>query len=914
MQSPSHVRARSAETALTLSFDQIDRGDVTIVGAKGANLGAMARANIPVPPGFCVTNAAFDLFTSALTAGDALFAALDALDATDIDAARVGATAMRDALDALAVPAPVVRAINDALDALGAEVSLAVRSSATAEDLPGASFAGQQDTYLNVRGRDALVDAVRRCWISLFTDRAVLYRSKNGFGHRSVKLCVVVQQMIDAEVSGIMFTADPLSGHRETLSIDAGFGLGEALVSGLISADLYRYDRKAKRVTLARVGDKAFAIRSDREGGTFREPLEAEMRAARALSDEQVHALAAIAERVEALYGHEPQDIEWCIRDGVAHVLQARPITTLFPRIEQHGADQTLRVYVSFGHVQMMLDPMSTMARDLWKFFFPVGKGPVPVLGEPARRSPVARDAACRLFLDVTGVLESPRTRAVALSVIGHVYRDVGLSIEALTRRAAFVEDPWALTDVASGAAALFGPVVGRVPYVWIHGDAAQNAADVDRDLDALQREIRQRILGAPEGSERVRRIAHEFNAFFASVRPQGARIIAGILAHRALARLAEQPWADGVRDEVTALLRGLPLNVTTEMDLAVGDLSDRARQSRAVVALLRANQAGWTELRTALEQSEGGPAFLQALDAFLERYGDRGIGEIDVARPRWRDDPSVLLRAVSGGLADERETGSHRRQHAQQVAHGEAAVKALVEAAGRGPLGAPRRRIVARLCAVARAGMGLREHPKFTMVRVFGTVRTELLRAGKSLTDRGQTERCDDVFHLNVDELAAALDDPSRDLRALVRARRDELEAAKSKRPPLVVSSEGETPLIEVDRTGLSERALVGTPASAGVVEGIARVVRDPEREVLESGEILVAAYTDPGWTPLFVHAAGLVTEVGGLMTHGAVVAREYGIAAVVSVAGATERIVTGQRIRVDGTRGVVEVLEKSQ
>lgn len=901
-------------TPLTLHFRDITAADLPRVGGKAANLGAMSRAQIPVPPGFCVTAAAFDQFMQGLGPANELFAALDGLDGSSVEHARIAAAAMREALSEVPMPAAVERAILDAWSALGAASALAVRSSATAEDLPGASFAGQQDTYLNIRGREPLLDAIRRCWASLFTDRAVLYRSKNGFGHRDVKLCVVVQQLIEPDVSGIMFTADPVSGHRATLSIDAGFGLGEALVSGLISADLYRYDRRHKRVTLARVGDKAFAIRSAPDGGTVNEPLAPAQREARALDDAQVHALAEVAETVERFYDGAPQDIEWCIRDGAIYLLQSRPITSLFPLPERHEDDRGLRLFVSFGHIQMMLDPMPAMAADLWRYFIPVGKGAIPTEDQPAKRSALVRTAGSRLFIDVTELMSAPRARNAFLPVLLHVYRDVARGIEALVQREEFIERPARVRALAARAVRLVGPVIGRIPAQWTRGEPERNALEAAERFDAVVREARARIESAASDRERVLRIAQEFNALFTRVRPALSAVIAGVAAHRALVGLARASWAKDVQPALDELLRGLPGNVTTMMDLAIGDLVDVAAQSEPLAALLRESNAPFAQLRAGIEQVQGGPAFLVAFDEILARYGDRGVAEIDVSRPRWRDDPSLLLRVVVGGLSGARAPGAHRQHHAQQVAIGERAARTLIDAAAKGPLGALRSRTVARLARVARAGLALREHPKWAIVRVLATARHALLRAGQTLVDRGQIDRAEDVFHLEVDELVGALEQSDATLRTVIEERRARIERDRGRRAPFVLSSDGETPTLEDDRTGLPQDALVGTAASAGVIEGVARIIRDPQREVLESGEILVAECTDPGWTPLFVHAAAVVTEVGGMMTHGAVVAREYGIPAVVSVRGATTKLRTGQRVRVDGTRGVVEPLEDAR
>ncbi len=895
---------------LCLEFSQIGRQDLSRVGGKAQNLGALTAAAIPVPPGFCLTTAAYDRFLAALPDAEAHFAALEGLDGQDLAAARRAAEAMRQALAALPMPDDVAAALAQAHERLGEEHGLAVRSSATAEDLPGASFAGQQDTYLNIRGRAALLDAVRRCWISLFTDRAVLYRARSRFGQRAVRLAVVVQRLIDPDVSGILFTADPVSGHRGTLSIDAGFGLGEALVSGLISADLYRVDRRSQQIRLAQPGDKAFAIRSLPGGGTERQALPPEQRTARALDDAQVLALAALGERIEAFYEGVPQDIEWCIADGQIHIVQARPITSLYPLPAPRAEDGRLHIYFSFGHVQMMLEPMPRLSREVWMYFFPAGKGD-PTTRTVAQKSPYLAAAGSRLYADITPLFRVPRLRGLLLSALGVIYSDMARGLALLGERLA-TEPPESLRQLLPAVLRVVGPVLLRVPLRILHGSPEAGAAAAHQRIEALVQQVRHNILAPATTAGRLRAAMSELHGLFANVRIPLSRMAAGLIGHRLLLRLAAGEWAREVRGALDDLLRGLPGNVTTGMDLEVGDLADLARPHAELVALLRAELAGvsWPVLRSRLAAVAGGAEFLVGLDAFLSCYGDRAAGEIDLSRPRWGEDPKALLRAIGGGLSAP-EAGSHRRRHASQVEVGEAAQRALIAAAGRGPWGRLRRHLVERLCRVVRAGQGLREHPKFLLVRLLGTLRSVVLTAGETLVARGQLTRRDEVFHLGFDELLQALEQPGLDLRTQAAERSAGLARDRSRRPPFVLSSEGETPTLAPTQQDLPPGALPGTAASGGVVEGRARLVRDPEHETLQAGEILVASFTDPGWTPLFVHAAGVVTEVGGLMTHGAVVAREYGIPAVVSVAGALDKIADGQRIRVDGTRGFVQILE---
>jgi pyruvate,water dikinase len=899
----------TADTSpLVLPFSQVGPDDLGRVGGKGANLGSLARAGFPVPPGFCVTTAAYDRFISPLAEADDRFQALEALDGSDVEATRRAAQAMRAALDALPLPPDVAGGVVAAWKELGTTTPLAVRSSATAEDLPGASFAGQQDTYLNIRGEQALLDAVRRCWISLFTDRAVLYRARSGFGHRKVRLSVVVQALIDPDVSGILFTADPISGHRGTLSIDAGFGLGEALVGGLISADRYKVDRETRAVIEAAPGDKALAIRSRPEGGTRQEALPEPRRFARSLDDAQVLLLADLGTRIEAHYGGVPQDIEWCLAQGMLYILQARPITSLFPIPSAHTEDGGLRIFLSFGHIQMMTAALPRLAGEVWRYFFPAGKGGAITPGSPARLSPALVWAGGRLYADATVPLRARRPRAVILALLGYAYADLARSVALLTTRPAFERVKGSLRPVAAGVLHILGPVLRRIPATILAGDPARSAVEVDRALRAFVEAARGRITAEPTPAARIRQSARELNAIFSQVRTHLRLMVGGVLAHRILATFARRRWAEGVRDEVEALLRGLPGNVTTEMDLTVGDLTDLVRPHEELARLLRTLR--WVALRPRLPEVPGGVELATALTSFLERYGDRGPGEIDISKPRWRDDPSMLLRVISGGLASESTPGAHRARFARQTAIGEAARQRLVEAAGRGPWGPLRRWFVRRLCSVARFGMGLREHPKFVIVQILGSIRAQVLEAGALLAERGQLASPGDVWHLSFEELALALDDPRLRLREEVARREEEFRRDQGRKPPLVVTSEGETPVLAEGRADLPPGALAGTAASNGIVEGLARIIRDPENEVLHTGEILVAHSTDPGWTPLFVHAAGVVTEVGGVLTHGGVVAREYGIPAVVSVTGALERIRSGQRLRVDGTRGFVQIL----
>lgn len=886
---------------LVLPFDRIGAADLPMVGGKGANLGELFGAGFPVPPGFCVTTIAFRKFLASTSVlAETIYQVLETLAPDDVEGVRRAGARIQADLAAVAIPDDVATAVLAAWQALGAEHAYAVRSSATAEDLPGASFAGQQDTYLNVRGQEALLTAVRACWISLFTDRAILYRAQNGFDHRTVLLSVVVQAMVYPEVSGILFTADPLSGHRQIASIDAGFGLGEALVSGIVSADLYRVDKRTLRVIETRVADKQLAIRPQPDGGTYRESLDEAQRTARALTDEQAVALAALGSRIEAHYG-QPQDIEWCI-DGTGRifVVQSRPITSLFPLPEPTPADDALHLYMSFSHLQVMTDAMAPMGRSVLRTLLPFGK-PGPLTEE----NPFVAAAGGRLYLDLTPLtaLGPFRHAAPKLLTIGDVL--IADGVRQVVERPEFLAGipHLARKTKAHELARFLLPVLWQA-QLWLWWRRPEEARPwVNRFCEAQVELARTRLAAPSPGLERVREAQIVLATGMLRMFPRLLPVIAaGAMARALLLLLGADPG------DVNALLRGLHGNATTEMDLAVGDLADVARQSPALVLLLRTYDPA-----TALERADevaGGRAFLDALVEFLDRYGLRGPSEIDISRPRLQDDPSPVIQVIVGNLQHDG-LGAHRAHHRELAVAGEAAVGRLAAAARRGALGPLRAVVVRRLARVVRHNMALREHPKFMLVRILGAVRMALLEAAELLVADGRLASVNDVWFLTLSEAIEAIEDTALGLGPRIIARRAEHARNMSLRPPRVMTSDGEIPEVRHNATDLPPGALPGSAASTGIAEGLAKVVLDPRAEVLQRGEILVAPFTDPGWTPLFINAAGLVMEVGGLMTHGSVVAREYGIPAVVGVLDATRLIRTGQRLRVNGDRGYVEVLD---
>lgn len=870
---------------LVLPFSALTPAHDPLVGGKGKNLGALVRLGVRVPDGFCVTTAAWERFVEDDATFAGLLAELDRLQPGDLDAARRLGEALRSHLTSRPLPDDVRSAIVAALP--DPEAPRAVRSSATAEDLPGASFAGQQDTYLNVVGIDAVCDAVRACQASLFTDRAILYRVEQGIPHDSVGLCAVVQRMVEPRAAGILFTADPATGHRGVMAVDAGFGLGEALVSGTISADLYRIDRATGRELEARIGRKDHAVRSVPGGGVEEVPLASEHAEARVLSADDLAALRDVGLRIEADRGG-PQDIEWAFDDAGLHVLQARPITSLFP-VPVGNDPQPL--WFCFNHFQVMTDAVPPLVCDTWRWMLPLGRDPRR-LAEPIP-APWMHPAGGRLWVDFGPLLRRKPTRAVLSQLFKGVDALARSAMLEVLERPGFHDGPGVdLRSVRRMGLPLLKSALSMLWFERPEGVLAERNAW----MDALIARVRGAVLAEGTPVQRLDGARDALSALFSELVELPPRVGAGIIARTLLYRLLPERRAD-----VDALGRGLDGNVTVAMDLAVGDLADAARERPAVAQALR-DQRDW-------RGEEGAEGFQQALDAFLADWGMRAPSEIDWSRPRWREDPSSLLAAVAGNLAHD-EPGAHRAGHARQAAEAEAAAQRLVAEAGWGWLGWLRRPLARRLVRVHRALMPLREHPKLALVQAGDALRTLVLALGADLVAAGRLDEPGDAFLLSWDALRGALADGGGELRPAVQAAREDLRRWGRLPPPRVMTGDGEMVRGEHARVG-PDGALVGTAAAPGVVEGVARVVRDPNREVLHRGEVLVAPFTDPGWTPLFINAAALVMEVGGLMTHGSVVAREYGIPAVVCVPNATTRIRTGMRVRVHGDGGWVEILE---
>lgn len=868
----------------TLALQHIDKTTHARVGGKGANLGELSRiAGLQVPNGFCVTTDAFKAILATSALANDLLEQLAQLTLNDRDQIRVLSACIRETIEAIPIPADIEQAIRQQLHTQGAQLAYAVRSSATAEDLPTASFAGQQDTYLNCRGEASILAHIRQCWASLFTERAVTYRIQHQFDHRHVQLAVVVQQMVFPEVSGMLFTADPVSGNRKIVTIEASFGLGEALVSGLVNADTYQV--RAGTIIGRNVSIKKRAIHAIPTGGTVEQAIAPELQQLPALTDAQLIQLEQMGRNIEAHFG-QPQDIEWCLVNETIYVVQSRPITTLFP-LPAGATDGKFHVYVSVGHQQMMTDAMKPLGISMWQL---TAGRPMPTAGG-------------RLFVDVADDLASPTRRNILVNVLG---KSDPLIRDAFTTLLARDEVSQSLSNNQPE------PVAGTSPQGPPPIDY-ETLADYDPAIvSALIRQSETAIaalkqaIQSKSGTELIDFIQDSIQQLKrgASDPKSFGVIMTGMNAATWLNDHIEK-WL-GEKAVADTLTQSVDHNITSAMGLALLDVADTLRPYPALITYLQSVHDN--TFLDQLPQFEGGREARKAIETFLDKYGMRCAGEIDITRTRWRENPATIIPLLLSNIKNV-EPGESRRRFARGLQEALTKQQTIIDRLRQLPDGDNKARETSQMIDLVRNLAGYREYPKYDIVSRYFIYRLALLNEAERLVEAGVIPEKEAIYYLTLDELRDVIRTQTLD-HQLIHQRKNAFEHYEKLTPPRVMTSDGEILTGQYKRDNLPAGAIAGLAVSAGIVEGRARVMLNMADATLEPGDILVTSFTDPSWTPLFVAIKGLITEVGGLMTHGAVVAREYGLPAVVGVDHATKRIKNGQRIRLNGTDGYIELL----
>lgn len=795
------------------------RDDLDLAGGKGANLGEMIRLGLPVPEGFVVT-----------TAGYA--AAVGSLDLRVAERLQAGDSSwIRADVERVPVPEDLRAEILAAYAGMGGG-PVAVRSSATAEDLPGAAFAGQQDTYLNVVGDAALLDAVRRCWGSLWTERATEYRARLGIDSALVRIAVVVQRLVDAEVAGVMLTADPVSGDRSTTVLDASAGLGEAVVSGLVTPDHYLLDGGG-RIREYLPGRREVVLRSKQGGGLTRksgEPSRAEP-----LPDAVLVELSRLGAVVARHFGR-PQDIEWAYAEGRVWLLQARPMTALPPPPLRLNAFQR-----RMGSILLDYLPVRPYPIDMTTW---IPYGPAGLMADVVRRFGIRTSFSKVLPEDEYGVVDrlAPQTPRPTPALLLAPWRILILAHRYDPGR--WSEDP------------RFVAFLARIDELAAQEQAAMTWSQL---MTMPQRAL---VSVTP-----IRDLRTDY------LPGTGLALLRLRLALQVLGR--SPLFAD--------LLTGSRTR-TSDANRALEALADRAREDPQLAAAVA---------RLDPEVLTGFSDFGAEFGAYLAEYGHREtVSPVLVTTPTQVDTPEAVLGLVAVlAAAPPRPDGRPPDAAAELLAH---------------PLlrGRRRRRIVEGWIRAARAGVVFREDSHFYFLKPLPVLRRSLLEIGRRLRDAGVLADPEDVFHLRLEELEAVRDPAaaaeSGQLAAAVRSRsgrRQELAGVRLIDPTAVFPAQQ-----------IGEALVSGAAASSGTATGPVRVIREPaEFAGLAAGDVLVCPYTNPAWTPLFQRAAAVVVDSGGVASHAAIVAREYGIPAVMGAGTATSVLTDGQWVTVDGTRGLV-------
>jgi pyruvate,water dikinase len=688
-------------------------------------------------------------------------------------------------------------------------------------------------------------------------------------------MAVVVQRMVFPRAAGILFTADPITSNRKVASVEASFGLGEALVSGLVNADVYKV--RDGEVVAKAIATKQLVIHASPAGGTQEQAIEPERQERPALTDAQVVRLARLGRRVEAHFGCS-QDIEWCLVDDGFQIVQSRPITTLFPI--PAAEDRENHVYISVGHQQMMTDPMKPLGLSFWQMTTP---------------RPMA-EAGGRLFVDVTRQLASPASRAGILGMLGKSDPLIGDALQTVLDRGDFIpllpdEDPtW--TPPGGGA-----PTSIETDTAIVTELIEQNQVSIA----TLKREIRDK--SGPALLDFIREDIQELRRILFD--PQSHQVIMAGMEATWWLNDQLQAWL-GEKNAADTLTQSVPHNVTSEMGLALLYVADVIRPHPEVVAFLQHVED--ENFLDELPRLTGGREARDAIRSWLDEYGMRCVGEIDITRPRWSERPTTLVPLILGNVKNF-EPGAGKRRFEQGRQEAWKKEQELLERLWALPDGERKAQEAKRMVDRVRTFIGYREYPKYGMVSRYLVYKQALLEEAERLVQAHMLRDKEDIFYLTFQELQDFVRTNQVDDQ-LIRQRKDAFRSYQALTPPRVLTSDGEVISGAYRRDDLPAGALVGLPVSAGTIEGRARVILDMAEADLEAGDILVTAYTDPSWTPLFVAVKGLVTEVGGLMTHGAVIAREFGLPAVVGVEHATRLIRDGQRIRVHGTDGYVEIL----
>ena len=872
------------ESRYVMLLENTGKEDLPEVGGKGANLGEMIKAGIPVPGGFVVLTGAYKRFIVENNLDEKIRELTTGLDASNLEQVEETTERIKELFAAGKIPGDVLAEIENLYRALN-QPAVAVRSSATAEDMPGTSFAGQYDTYLNVTGTEELNESIKKCWASLWNSRALSYRLKQGIDSRKLAHGVVVQEFIDARKSGILFTANPVNGRRDQVLLNSSWGLGEAIVGGEVNPDQWVIDKNNGTVIEESIASKTImVIRKDR--GTVFVDVPEEKKEQATLTKKEVSTLLELGQKVEQYFG-APQDIEWAYSGDRFYLVQTRPITSLFPLPEPIDEDKGFRVYLNFGlYTQAMQEPFTPIGEAMLKEML-CSMAKRIYRGYRNQEVPWIKSAARRVFIDFTGLLRNQRfiqkldgnpndkdpvTTKALLQIYERNKQDImagkkgsGSALKALTKI-----DPWvikfAITALHKVMYGKLSPQKARAKAVEYGEKKIKAIAEESSNLKNME--------------DKLSFIERQALNLFISL----WEVVFYVAVSSTYMKQAETIMRKHLDDisELYKVEKALPYNVTTEMGME----------------LLRI-------AKSLAEKGERPDPRNKEIQKFLQKYGHRSSIEIDLGVPKWNEDPAYVVGLLQSYIDHNTyDEGLEKFYRAREEAE-----SAIVSISGQlKQKGAGKEaRQVEKLLRDYREMFGVRELPKYYLTKAFSILRGVLKDIGEELVVQGRLEDKMDIFYVNYADIRSG-----EKLQDQVKKNKEDYARELERKAPRIITSTGEciyTTLEEVEK----EDTLIGIPVSPGVYEGKVRLLKHPEEGVkLGKGEILVTKATTPAWTPLFLKIGGLIMETGGPISHGSVVAREYGVPAVAGVKDATARLKDGQSVRINGETGSVQLLDQ--
>jgi pyruvate,water dikinase len=913
LQTGDEERIMSGTAHFTINLGEVTKNDLKVVGGKAANLGELVN-RFTVPKGYVITTPAYKHFLEYNQLSDLIRKSLSAIDYADYPSIEKHAKSIQEYILKGKLPPQVADEIKMKYNRLGFQ-DVAVRSSATAEDLQAASFAGQYESFLNVKNTEQLLQSVRQCYASLWSSRAISYRHQNKIRQDKVELAVIVQEMVSARSAGVLFTRNPISPEQNQMLIESNFGLGESIMAGRCTPDQFIVRKSGRRreenfsIVDKRIGKKGLAVKEKKvrgNGGTEYVELSEEENAAASLTNQQILELSRVGSRIENHFG-SPQDIEWAIdQSNKVHVLQARPITSLRKTAPEDDvlwsrgyADDYWNDPVTPLYFELLGDPLTKVVNmelnsimgykrmddQLLKLYNAHVYFNLKVLRRKVENEipgMVRNEDVLNYFPEGYGYYGKRTVKKLPFHIFGYLIANLRVMFndpDGSMGRTAKAYSKWT-TEVFS-------------PYCHKYDEQLRRLAE-SSNMKGLQK--------LADGIDEQMVAHYRLVRYGIPVHNIGMNLIAQWILKRFLGEQASKEY-------YPILISGLEHKLTETND-SIYHLASTIHESAELRRTILEEKSENLYNHLSRSSNPAAKGFFAEFNRFLDEFGDRGFTR-EAYYPRWRESPhyvfDVLKSLVKDGKMDltkSKEEGARTRERTERI------VESKLR---RQHLGFVKWFIFTKILGAARTYIIFRENQRFNLDRWITRIRGAYVEMGRILAKKGILNSREDIFFLQKNEIKNLVNNEYggndiRRLRTLVNERRENFLKHENTIPPKFLHGGAE--FNDTLRFTKDSAAFQGIPASQGVITAPVRVIdRIDYMSTVKKGEILVVPRTDPGWSPVFSKIGGLVTETGGILSHGAVISREYGIPAVTNVPNACKMLRTGQVITINGSNGIITI-----